>query len=125
MVDAKKIKHDLSESEESQDGQEKKPEEVEQKDEVFSDLLPLLPSSTPQQEVEQALGLSMPQDFYSMWRFAKSVEPSKPLQCLASVGLKLCGAFEVLGGLPEGAPRSKGLLLSHHRYAGLPPGSDI
>ena len=41
------------------------------------------------------MGLPMPPDFYELWEFAKSVSPGKPLDCLASVGLKLCGAYEV------------------------------
>ena len=41
------------------------------------------------------MGLIMPPDFYELWEFAKSVSPGKPLDCLAGVGLKLCGAYEV------------------------------
>lgn len=120
-VDAKKARHQLSESEtgDSSQGEEAKKEEEEAKEEeeeVYSDMVPALSASVPREAVE-ALGLAMPSDFYSMWEFAKSVDQEKPLRCLATVGLKLCGAFELLAGtVPARAPASLGLHLAHHRY---------
>lgn len=130
-VDAKKPKHAISESESgdtSQDDEEASKDsettsEVAEKEvKEYSDLLPLLVDPTPKQAVEQAMGLIMPPDFYELWEFAKSVSPGKPLDCLAGVGLKLCGAYEVLAGaVPSEAPRSKELFLTHHRYYYDPP----
>merc|ERR1719341_2402187 len=93
VVDDKEAKHhDLSDSEEGD-------------------------ASQVEEEVDALLGLEMPPDFYSFWDFACTVNKENPLLCLSSVGLKLCGAFEILAGtVPSSAPRSRSLYLTHHRF---------
>jgi len=122
-VDDKEAKHhDLSDSEEGDASQEeeeckvlKKDEEEEKK--TYTDLVPLKEGAKIEEEVDALLGLEMPSDFYSFWDFACTVNKENPLLCLSSVGLKLCGAFEILAGtVPSSAPRSRSLYLTHHRF---------
>lgn len=115
QVDAKKVKHDVSDSEGGETSQDE--EEVKEEDEVFDDLVAVVEGATGMEEVEALTGLTMPADFLWLWEFARSVDKEAPLACLKSVGLRLCGAFEVLAGeVPAGAPRSRALHRTHHRY---------
>ena len=64
----------------------------------------------------------MPEDFYVFYDFCKSMNNSNPLQALSVAGLKLCGPYDTLGNnIPEAAPRSERLFLTHGRYYYDPP----
>ena len=120
-VDAKEAKHhNLSDSEggdTSQDEEEGKVLMKEEDEKTYTDLVPLKEGAKVEEEVEALLGVEMPPDFYSFWEFACTVNKENPLLCLSSVGLKLCGAFEILAGtVPSSAPRSRSLYLTHHRF---------
>jgi len=117
--------HDLSESggddssHEEEDLQTEKAPELEI---TYSDLVPEKEGAKAEEEIGALLGVEMPPDFYSFWEFAKTVNKENPLLCLSSVGLKLCGAFELLAGtVPSGAPRSRSLFLTHQRFHFDPP----
>jgi len=130
VVDAKEVRHhDLSDSEggdTSQEGEEEfekeKKDELQEEEKAYTDLVPLKEGAKVEEEVKALLGVEMPPDFYSFWDFARTVNKENPLLCLAPVGLKLCGAFEILAGIvPSSAPRSRSLYLTHHRFHYDPP----
>ena len=125
-TDGKAAKHhDLSES----GGDDSSPEEEDiqtvkapELEIDYSDLVPKKVGAKVEEEIGALLGVEMPPDFFSFWEFAKTVNKENPLLCLSSVGLKLCGAFELLAGtVPSGAPRSRSLFLTHQRFHFDPP----
>ena len=128
VVDANKAKHhSISDSEGGDTSQgEEEPEplinQAKDDEKIYSDLVPLNEGAKVEEEVKDLLGVEMPQDFYSFWDFACTVNKESPLLCLSPVGLKLCGAFEILAGtVPSSAPRSRALYLTHHRFHYDPP----
>jgi len=93
----------------------------EEKEETFDDIMPSSPTSI-KENIKSKFLVSMPEDFYNFYDFCKSLNNSNPLQALSSVGLKLCGPYDVLGGnIPASAPRSAKLFLTHGRYYYDPP----
>jgi len=134
IEESKKPKlHEMSE--ESQDEQNTEDEndgkiddiKVDQKDLVaspvdrFDDIMPESPTSM-KDNIKSKFLVSMPEDFYNFYDFCKSLNSSNPLQALSSIGLKLCGPYDVLAGnIPATAPRSAKLFITHGRFYYDPP----
>ena len=127
----KKIRlHAMSSSEESQD-EEDSSHEAEtskpdtdteaQEDEVYDDLIEKSPEDI-KEDIKLKYLITMPEDFYVFYDFCKSMNTANPLQALSVAGLKLCGPYDTLGNnIPEAAPRSERLFLTHGRYYYDPP----
>jgi len=90
-------------------------------DESFLDILPPSPSSI-RDNIKSKFLVSMPEDFYDFYEFCRSLNSAEPRLALTTVGLKLCGPYDVLcGNIPAAAPRSTKLYLTHGRYYYDPP----
>ena len=130
--ETKKLRlHAMSSSEESQDenlDQEDEPDksksdvENESKvEEVYDDLI-VKSSEDIKEDIKLKYLIKMPEDFFVFYEFCKSLNNSNPLQALSSAGLKLCGPYDTLGhNIPEAAPASERLYLTHGRYYYDPP----
>ena len=98
--------------------EEEKPEEKaieESKEETYEDILPASPTNI-RDNIKSKFLVSMPEDFYNFYDFCKNMNSSNPVLALASVGLQLCGPYDVLAGnIPPTAPRSTKLFLTHDR----------
>jgi len=95
--------------------------DVEKEEESFLDIMPPSPSNI-RDNIKSKFLVSMPEDFYEFYDFCKSLNSSEPSLALTSVGLKLCGPYDVLcGNIPAAAPRSTKLYLTHSRYYYDPP----
>ena len=124
----KKLKlHTMSSSEESQEEEEnenkepcedqskEKDENVDEEEEVFEDLLKESPESVAD-DIKMKYQIAMPEDFFIFYDLCKSLNSSTPLQALSAAGLKLCGPYDTLAGnIPEAAPKSEKLYLTHGR----------
>lgn len=128
--DAKKSK--LSSSEEvtkvpeekiADNGEEEK--ETEKKtDETETEYMDLLPASPEniRENIKQKFLVEMPEDFFQFYDFCKGLNKEDPSSALSPAGLKLCGAYDVIGGkIPKDCPRSASLYLRHYRYYYDPP----
>ena len=124
----KKLKlHTMSSSEESQEEEEDENKEpcenqskekdgnVDEEEEVFEDLLKESPESVAD-DIKMKYQIAMPEDFFIFYDLCKSLNSSTPLQALSAAGLKLCGPYDTLAGnIPEAAPKSEKLYLTHGR----------
>eukprot|EP00092_Neocalanus_flemingeri_P016819 GFUD01018194.1.p1 GENE.GFUD01018194.1~~GFUD01018194.1.p1 ORF type:complete len:460 (+),score=173.33 GFUD01018194.1:74-1453(+) len=107
----------------NQEAEEKEEKKISESstEQSFDDILPDSPTNI-QESIKSKFLVSMPEDFYNFYKFCKSVNNSSPTQALNSVGLKLCGPYDVLAGnIPAAAPRSAKLFLTHGRYYYDPP----
>lgn len=104
--------------------EEEKPEEKaieESKEETYEDIMPASPTNI-RDNIKSKFLVSMPEDFYNFYDFCKNMNSSNPVLALASVGLQLCGPYDVLAGnIPPTAPRSTKLFLTHGRFYYDPP----
>lgn len=126
----KKIRlHAMSSSEDSQDEDNSNEEaetgkadnKTQEDDEVYDDLIDKSPEDK-KEDIKLKYLITMPEDFFVFYDFCKSLNTSDPLQALSVAGLKLCGPFDTLGNnIPESAPRSERLFLTHGRYYYDPP----
>jgi len=130
----KKRLHALSSSEESQEEDDdknddddasesttKKEEKDDDAEDVFDDILPDSPKDI-KEDIKLKFLASMPEDFYVFLDFCKSLNSSAPLDALLPAGLKLCGPFDILAkNVPDKAPRSQKLFLTHGRFYYDPP----
>lgn len=90
-------------------------------EDVFEDLLPSSPQDI-KENIKQKFLVEMPEDFFAFFEFCKEMNKAAPHDALSAAGLKLCGPFDVLGGIiPSDAPRSESLYLRHYRYYYDPP----
>jgi len=122
--------HEMSEdsqdevkSDDEIDSSKKEKEEVpeDSKEESYLDIMPASPSNI-RENIKSKFLVSMPEDFYEFYNFSKSLNNSDPLQGLSSIGMKLCGPYDVLAGnIPPSAPRSTKLFLTHGRFYYDPP----
>jgi len=95
--------------------------EEEMIEESYLDILPSSPTNI-RDNIKSKFLVSMPDDFFEFYEFCKSLNSVKPSLALTSVGLKLCGPYDVLSGnIPANAPRSTKLYLTHGRYYYDPP----
>ena len=130
IEESKKLKlHEISDDsqdepnteDEKDSTQETEDEKQEEKvtasmEESFNDILPSSPTNI-RDNIKSKFLVSMPEDFYNFYDFCKSLNNSNPIQALNSVGLKLCGPYDVLAGnIPAAAPMSAKLFLTHGRY---------
>jgi len=96
-------------------------EEEKVEEESFLDIMPPSPSNI-RENIKSKFLVSMPEDFYDFYEFCKSLNNTEPRLALTTVGLKLCGPYDVLSGnIPAAAPRSTKLYLTHGRYYYDPP----
>ena len=129
----KKIRlHAMSSSEESQDEETSNEDAEAEKmkadtnintkvEEVYDDLIEKSPEDM-KEDIKLKYLITMPEDFFVFYDFCKSLNTSDPLKALSSAGLKLCGPYDTLGNnIPESAPRSERLFLTHGRYYYDPP----
>jgi len=94
---------------------------VEVEEESYNDILPASPTNI-RDNIKSKFLVSMPDDFYEFFDFCKSMNSVAPVEALSSIGMKLCGPFDVLAGtIPDCAPRSAKLYLTHGRYYYDPP----
>merc|ERR1719339_412085 len=105
--------------------EEEKPEEKarveESKEETYEDIMPASPTNISD-NIKSKFLVSMPEDFYNFYDFCKNLNSTNPVLALTSVGLKLCGPYDVLAGnIPPTAPRSTKLFLTHGRFYYDPP----
>ena len=111
------------EEEDTKEGEGKKESKVEEKLEIYDDIITEL-SSDITEDIRSKFLITMPEDFYIFFEFCKSLNSKAPLEALSSVGLKLCGPYELplLGNnIPAESPSSQRLYLTHGRFYYDPP----
>jgi len=112
--------NDVNNTDEEVDSKEK-PEDRIVEEEIYNDILPASPSNI-RDNIKSKFLVSMPDDFFEFYDFCKSLNSTEPVEALSSIGMKLCGPYDVLAGnIPDSAPRSAKLYLTHGRYYYDPP----
>lgn len=86
------------------------------------DIMRVVATSTDHaQDIKQKFLVSMPQDFYQLWKFCQEIKPEKPECGLCDVGLWLVGAYDVLSGRLQGSESTLADYLTHWRFYYDPP----
>ena len=110
------------EGEEEEEGTDKVEEEKKKEQlEVYDDILTECGSDI-KEDIRTKFLITMPEDFYIFFDFCKSLNSEAPLEALSTVGLKLCGPYDLLGNnIPAESPKSQKLYLTHGRFYYDPP----
>jgi len=109
------LKKEKSSSEENGGGSQS----IDSKYFTETELVPENPASV-RESIKQKFLVDMPEDFYDFFKFCQDLNKDNPCAALASVGLRLVGAFDVVAGLPAKPPTVE-RWLCHWRFYRDPP----
>ncbi|XP_033631431.1 histone PARylation factor 1-like [Asterias rubens] len=99
-------------------------EESDDSDESEDIALPATPTNlNAREEIEWKFKMKMPEDFYDLWKFCKSLDKKNPKDALKeTLGLQLVGPYDVLAGeLKRTSESKRASYCLHWRYYYDPP----